>query len=353
MEMSDFTINEDYVPTCAILTKNPYKAVSRLVRENFRGRGSEGAFGRSQVQTSITWGDYPQTKEVRRLGKREQWTLFPKAEWPPWQGKMKTWITHHMNEWNDALGWTPQMINEWLAVYGDAKLLIELSRVNHFSPKEDLLVPVVSYADLSSGSSSRQSLQQARSVSPSLVSVYPHFYPTPGLSPRQSLHENNEIPASPVPVLIEPAFETPPYLAMLGAQTDPPSYDSIHTTSQTSLHGGGPNCSCLECQEDREFAEAMAQSAQQFIDEMHCLQVLEDEIYARDLTEEENGSRLAAENNERERLAQDRRIATYYTRHEQRKAEESSRVVREQIEEDLRLARELERLEDENYGRIF
>jgi hypothetical protein len=27
MGMSDFTINEDYVPTCAILTKNPYKPV--------------------------------------------------------------------------------------------------------------------------------------------------------------------------------------------------------------------------------------------------------------------------------------------------------------------------------------
>jgi hypothetical protein len=109
--------------------------VSRLLRKNSRGRGSEGAFGCSQVQRSITWEDYPQSKEVRRLGRGEQWTLFPRAEWPPWQSKMKIWITHHINEWKEVLGWTPQMFNEWLAVYGDAKLLIELPEVNHFSPR--------------------------------------------------------------------------------------------------------------------------------------------------------------------------------------------------------------------------
>lgn len=27
--------------------------------------------------------DYSHSEEVRRLGKGEQWTLFPKAEWPP------------------------------------------------------------------------------------------------------------------------------------------------------------------------------------------------------------------------------------------------------------------------------
>lgn len=339
--ISDFVINEDYVPSCALLRKNPYKAVSRLVRENFRGRGSEGAFERHEEQKSATWKDYPETKKVRRLGEDEQLTIFPRTEWPPWQSRMKTLVTHHINEWNEALGWTPQIFNEWLAAYGNANLLIKLPDRYLIPGDDQSLTPVSSYADLSSGSSSRQSLQKSPYITSSPGSVSPYDCSISESSSQQSLHE-----LSPAPVYFNIASETPPRLSMLNISTDTSPYEASYMMPQISLHAEGRHCSCLECEEDREFAEAIAHSAQEYINETDRLQILEDEAYARYILEEENRSLDAADYDVRERLAQDERIADYYAQQEQRKAEEITLNVREQILEDHRFALELEKQED-------
>jgi hypothetical protein len=152
--ISDFKVNEDYVPSCTVLTKNPYKAVSRLIRGNFSGRHQEKCSRRVKEQKSVTWRDYWREGNVRMLGEGEAMKLFRDTVWPPRQGTVGTWVMHHINDWTEFLGWTPQMFNEWLlANEHETTLLIKFPEEYFYQARQRL-----SHVSLEVGSDSGMSL---------------------------------------------------------------------------------------------------------------------------------------------------------------------------------------------------
>jgi hypothetical protein len=161
----DFLVNEDYVSDCSTITTNPYKAASRLIRGNFEGRHVERCprrekdRNRGKEQRSVSWRDYSRNGKVRVLGELEEIRMFRNTMWPPEQRTLGLWVMHHINDWTEALGWTPQMFNEWLlANERETGLLIPLPKA-YFRPqttKLSLSRPA-SHASSTSGTSTTQS----------------------------------------------------------------------------------------------------------------------------------------------------------------------------------------------------
>lgn len=88
------------------------------------------------------------------LGEGEAMNLFRNTVWPPRQGTVGTWVMHHINDWTELLGWTPQMFNEWLLANEDETTLLIKFPEEYFSQARQRL----SHVSLEVGSDSGMSL---------------------------------------------------------------------------------------------------------------------------------------------------------------------------------------------------
>jgi hypothetical protein len=299
----DFIVNEDYVPSCATLTENPYSAVSRLIRGNFPGRHVERCAGRVEDQKSVTWRDYKQQKTVRRLGKQEEGRLFGNVVWPPGQGTAGTWLMHHIKDWTETLGWTPQMFNEWLLANEDGTSLLISFPEHYFYQRKPML--------------SRASL--------ALVSVS-------GSSGHQS--------------------------SVAAPETW--CQDMLDATSDICLDLEEGQCSCSTC-EDRTLAQAVFESVKESQRMARFRQEADDEVLAQLMTEHEKDAstdryrqlwedeRLAqaimtqheeeVSTSQHRQLLEDERLARAMSEHENVSIDVIRAEEREQIALDLELAR--------------
>ena len=272
----DFLVNEDYVSDCSTITTNPYKAVSRLIRGNFKGRHVESCTrreeerNRGKEQRSVSWRDYSRKGQVRVLGKVEEIRMFRNTVWPPEQRTLGLWVMHHINDWTEALGWTPQMFNEWLlANERDTGLLIPLPKA-YFRPQTTAL-----------------SLSQSQSPS--------HASLTSGTSTPRSAYVQADI----------------------------------------CLELKEGSCSCTTCQ-DLEMAQVIADSEEEFQRVDRYWQEAEDKILAQAMYDFDDSAQRTDRHLQE---LEDSSLAQILSAKERKKEDEIRQREIEQIEHDLKLAR--------------